>query len=71
MGTIVPGGIKILLGLLPGHLLCIILNVGSGGTRYCIDMHSLLILLIYAISIYVNVKLLFVKICIFMLSENV
>ena len=29
----------ILLGLLLGHLLFIILNVGSGGTRFCIDMH--------------------------------
>ena len=54
----------LLLGLLPGHLLCIILNVGSGGTRLCIDMHSLVILFIYTISIWcfdVYVKLLFVK----------
>ena len=28
-----------LLGLLLGHLLFMILNVGSGGTRFCIDMH--------------------------------
>ena len=32
----------ILLGLLPGHRLCIILNVGSGGTRFCIDIYALL-----------------------------
>ena len=29
----------ILLGLLLGHLLFIMLNVGSDGTRFCIDMH--------------------------------
>ena len=29
----------VLLGLLRGHLLFIIINVSSGGTRFCIDMH--------------------------------
>ena len=53
--------------VLPGHLLCIIINAGSGCTRFCIDMHSLVILFImfiYTTSIwccYVYVKLLFVK----------
>ena len=32
----------ILLGVLPGHLLFIILNVGSGGTRFCIDGQNIL-----------------------------
>ena len=42
----------ILLGLLLGHLLFIIINVGSGGTRFCIDMHFCTGYIIYTTAIW-------------------